>query len=101
MTAPDHFAKTELNILRRRGPSTYEYETALALNRNSVDALQGLGWCKLDTGPIDEVIPLVDQAIRLSPRNPRIGNEYQLVGTVYLLQSRTDEAIIWLEKARS
>jgi hypothetical protein len=24
MTAPDHFAKTELNIFRRRGPSTYE-----------------------------------------------------------------------------
>jgi hypothetical protein len=24
MTAPDHFAKTELNILRRRGPSTYD-----------------------------------------------------------------------------
>jgi len=23
MTAPDHFAKAELNILRRRGPSTY------------------------------------------------------------------------------
>ncbi|MGH7048278.1 MAG: hypothetical protein ACREE2_18030, partial [Stellaceae bacterium] len=24
MTAPDHFAKTDLNIFRRRGPSTYE-----------------------------------------------------------------------------
>src|SRR5215470_14083409 len=25
MTAPDHFAETELNILRRRGPSTYDF----------------------------------------------------------------------------
>ena len=25
MTAPDHFAETELNILRRRGPSTYGF----------------------------------------------------------------------------
>jgi hypothetical protein len=24
MTAPDHFAKAELNIFRRRGPSTYD-----------------------------------------------------------------------------
>jgi hypothetical protein len=24
MTAPDHFAEAELNILRRRGPSTYD-----------------------------------------------------------------------------
>jgi hypothetical protein len=26
---------------------------------------------------------------------------YYLIGTVHLLQSRTDEAIVWLEKARS
>ena len=25
MTAPDHFAEAELNILRRRGPSTYDF----------------------------------------------------------------------------
>ena len=25
MTAPDHFAKTDLDILRRRGPSTYDF----------------------------------------------------------------------------
>jgi hypothetical protein len=25
MTAPDHFAKAQLNILRMRGPSTYDF----------------------------------------------------------------------------
>jgi lipopolysaccharide biosynthesis regulator YciM len=35
-----------------------EFETALALNRNFVGALQGLGQCKLLAGSIDEVIPL-------------------------------------------
>ena len=50
---------------------------------------------------MDEVIPLQQQAIRLSPRDPRIGWWYLLIGTVHLLQSRTDEAIVWLEKARS
>jgi adenylate cyclase len=78
-----------------------EYETALALNRNLVGALNGLGSCKLYAGSIDEVIPLQEQAIRLSPRDPRIGWWYLLIGTVHLLQSRTDEAIVWLEKARS
>jgi tetratricopeptide (TPR) repeat protein len=77
------------------------YETALALNRNLVGALNGLGWCKLCAGSLDEVIPLVKQAIRLSPRDPAIGWWYLLIGTVHLLQSRTDEAIVWLEKARS
>src|SRR6516162_5639608 len=27
MTAPDHFAEAQLNILRRRGASTYEFRT--------------------------------------------------------------------------
>ena len=60
-----------------------------------------LGWCKLYAGSIEEVIPLVEQAIRLSPRDPDMGIRYILIGTVHLLQSHTDEAIVWLEKARS
>src|SRR4029077_16417432 len=48
-----------------------------------------------------EVIPLAEQGIRLSPRDPLIGSFYQRIGLVHLLQSRTDEAIVWLEKARS
>jgi adenylate cyclase len=75
--------------------------TALALDRNMVGALHELGACKIFTGSIDEAIPLVEQAIRLSPRDPDIGLRYFLIGTVHLLQSRTDEAIVWLEKARS
>lgn len=31
MTAPDHFAKAELNIFRRRGPSTYDFCTYRAI----------------------------------------------------------------------
>jgi tetratricopeptide (TPR) repeat protein len=78
-----------------------EYEAALALDRNVVGALMGLGWCKLYTGSIDEVIPLEEQAIRLSPRDPSIGNWYLAIGLAHLVQSRTDEAIVWFEKARS
>jgi hypothetical protein len=33
MTAPDHFAKTELDILRRRGPSTYVYAQLTAYEK--------------------------------------------------------------------
>jgi adenylate cyclase len=46
------------------------YETALALNRNLMVALTGLAWCKLYGGSIEEVIPLEEKAIRLSPREP-------------------------------
>jgi adenylate cyclase len=78
-----------------------EYETTLASNRNGVSALTSLGWCKLFTGSIEEVIPVVEQAIRLSPRDPAMGWWRFLIATVHLLQSRTDEAIVWLEIARS
>ena len=53
------------------------------------------------TGSIEEVIPLEEQSIRLSPRDPQIWSRYNRIGLVHLLQSRTDEAILWLEKGRS
>jgi hypothetical protein len=78
-----------------------EYEIAIALNRNSANALFSLGLCKLLTGAIDETIPSEEQAIRLSPRDPYIFNRYLVIGEVHLLQSRTEEAIVWLERARA
>jgi len=90
-----------LRVQKRWEEAIPEYETALALNHNLVYALHSLGWCKLYVGSIDEVIPLVEQAIRLSPRDPGIGTFYYLIGTIHLLQSHTDEAIVWLEKARN
>jgi len=78
-----------------------EYEAVIALNRNSPDAYHSLAQCKLFTGSFEEVVPLVEQAIRLSPRDPALGIWYLVIGRTHLLQSRTDEAIVWLEKARS
>ena len=52
------------------------------------------------TGSPEEVIPLAEQAIRLSPRDPRIGYFYIRIGHAHLLQSCPDEAIPWLERAR-
>ena len=77
-----------------------EYETVLALNRNAVIAIYALSSCNLYTGSIEEVIPVVEQAIRLSPRDPYIGRSFFRIGLVHLLQSRTDEAILWFEKGR-
>ena len=96
-----HFAKGQ--VLRAQGrfeEAIPEYETVLALDRNRVFAISTLGQCKLFIGSIEEVIPLQEQALRLSPRDPNIGVYYLRIGLVHLLQSRTDEAIIWLEKAR-
>src|SRR5689334_9484080 len=46
-------------------------------------------------------IPALEYALRLSPRDNRAGNWCGRIGVVHLLQSQTDEAILWLEKAGS
>jgi len=97
-----HFVKGQvLRAQKRWEEAIPEYERALALDRNLVAALSGLAWCKLNGGSIEDVIPLAEEAIRLSPRDPLIGVRYLLIGTVHLLQSHLDEAIVWFEKARS
>jgi adenylate cyclase len=97
-----HYVKGQvLRAQNRWEEAIPEYETALASNPNFVAALNGLGWCKLWAGSLDEVIPLVEQALSRSPRDPGIGNWYASIGMVHLLQSRPDEAIVWLEKVRN
>jgi TolB-like protein len=97
-----HFAKGQvLRAQNRYEDAIPQYETALAFNRNWVTAIAILGQCKFFyTGSVEEMILAQEQAIRLSPRDPRIGVFYLRIGLGHLVQSRTDEAIVWLEKAR-
>jgi TolB-like protein/DNA-binding winged helix-turn-helix (wHTH) protein len=97
-----HYVKG--TVLRNQGrweDAVTEFEAALALNPNSTGPLQGLGWCKLFTGVLDEVIPLAEKAIRIGPRDPSIGFRYLIIGEVHELRGRPDEAIGWFEKARA
>jgi tetratricopeptide (TPR) repeat protein len=64
-----------------------------------VEALAVIGRCKIYMGPIAEAIPTQEQAIRLSPRDPRIGSWYYRIGEAHLLQSHIDEAILWFGRA--
>jgi len=97
-----HLAKgIVLRALDRCEEAIPECETALAINPNRAGALDTLADCKLLTGSLEDAITLALQAIRLSPRDPRIGYFYIRIGHAHLLQSCPDEAIRWLEKARS
>jgi TolB-like protein/Tfp pilus assembly protein PilF len=97
-----HFAKAHvLRAQRRCGEAIPEYEAALALNRNWVGALGQIGRCKMLIGRIEEAIAAQEQAIRLSPHDPYLALWYYRIGEAHLLQSRTDEAIAWFEKART
>ena len=107
LAASPHYALAHLvkaQVLRAQSgceEATPEYETALTLDRNLVGALHGLAWCEVYAGSLDEAIRLAEQAIRLSPLDPAIYGRYLVIGTAHLLQSRTDEAIVWFEKGRN
>jgi TolB-like protein/DNA-binding winged helix-turn-helix (wHTH) protein len=96
-----HYAKGwSLHAQRRWEEAIPEYETVIALNRNSVSAIANLGWCKFWTGSLEEAIALYEQVIRLSPKDPNISFWYFRIGLVRLLQSRAEEAIVWFNRAR-
>jgi tetratricopeptide (TPR) repeat protein len=95
-----HLVRAQLLRLQLRYEDAIpEYEAVLALNQNDVSALVHLGICKFMTGSEEETIQLAERAIRLSPRDPMIGNWYYRIGLVHLYQCRASEAIGWLEKA--
>jgi TolB-like protein len=72
-----HYAKGALHRWQGRCDEAIpEHEMAAALNPNWLNSLDQLAWCKLFTGAIAEVIPLEEQIIRLSPRDPYIYNFY-------------------------
>ena len=104
-----HYSKGQLlralaQVLREEGrceEAITEYEIAISLDRNMVFPMTALGWCKFLTGSMDEVIPPIERALRLSPRDLAISSWYGWIGLVHLLQSRLDEAVVWLEKARN
>jgi tetratricopeptide (TPR) repeat protein len=97
-----HFAKGQvLRAQRQAAEALAEYETVIALNRNHVNALAAISWCRVYLGSLDAAISALEQVIHLSPRDPQIGVWFARIGLVHLLQSRIDEAILWLERARN
>jgi TolB-like protein/class 3 adenylate cyclase/Flp pilus assembly protein TadD len=97
-----HYAKANiLRQIRRCEEAISEYQTVIEFDRNEPGAYANLGWCKLLTGAIEEAIPALEHALRLSPRDSRAGNWHARIGLVHLLQSRIPEALLWAERAGS
>lgn len=102
--APDnplaHFAKGQLLRARHRCDQAIpEYEAVVSANRNAITSIGNIGRCEIYLGQIDQGIALEEQAIELSPRDPFLGVWYFRIGQGRMLQSRTEDALQWLEKA--
>jgi TolB-like protein/class 3 adenylate cyclase len=84
----------------RYADALLEYEIYLAANPNAVNVLAHLAQCKFITGSGEEAVPLLEKAIRLSPRDPLRYQWYSRLGIVLFFQGQLDEASLWLDKAR-
>jgi tetratricopeptide (TPR) repeat protein len=76
------------------------FEMARAINPAWPHVYGFLSDCKLWTGSVADAIPPVEQAIRINPRDAWVATWYSKIGRLHLVQSRTNKAIVWLEKAR-
>jgi TolB-like protein/Tfp pilus assembly protein PilF len=76
-----------------------EYETEIALNPLAVFGLSNLARAKINIGEPAEAIPLLEQAMRISPLDPGIGYMHYRLGLANLMLGNTDEAIRWYKKA--
>jgi adenylate cyclase len=95
-----HFVKGRLLKLNRHCEEAIpEFEIAAASNPNWISAIKQIADCKFLTGEGDRVLPLYEQIIRLSPRDPLLAWVYHWIGIVHLFQSRPDEAKLWFEKS--
>jgi TolB-like protein/Flp pilus assembly protein TadD len=78
-----------------------ELETALALDGNSIPTLRFLARNLIWLGEPEAGIPHLEKAIRLSPRDPAVANNYQALGECYLLLGHVDQAVDLLRRARA
>jgi len=95
-----HFAKGKiLRAQKHYDEAIIEYETAISLNPLDVNSRNGLARAKILIGEPAAAIPLLEQVLRISPRDPEIGFVHYRLGLANLLLGNTDEAIRWYQKA--
>jgi Tfp pilus assembly protein PilF len=81
-----------------------EFEAAIRLYKESIalyptaDAHTYLGWAYSFVGRLNEAIAQCEIAIQL---DPEFGNPYNDIGVYLMQQQRFDDAIPWLEQAKS
>lgn len=97
-----HFAMAILRRSQNRlDEARIEAERAVALDHNNSAALYELGLAHMYLGQPQAGIPLVEKAIRLSPRDPRMSAMQFGLGSCHLLLGQIDQAIELFDRVRA
>ena len=95
-----HYAKGEiLRAAHRSVEAAGEYEIAISLDRNFVPALANLGFARILTGEPADAIPLLERAIRASPRDPTMAIWYSRIGIAEMYLDRPEQALAALQRS--
>jgi TolB-like protein/class 3 adenylate cyclase/Flp pilus assembly protein TadD len=91
-------------LLQARGrldEAANEFRKAIALDRNLARSYRALGQMRTYVGHPEEAAPFLQQAMRLSPRDPTLGIMQYHMGYLNLVLGNDDAALEWLLRARS
>ena len=88
-----------LGFTNRAVQGIAEFERALALDRNLAGAHSLIGQNKLFIGRGEETEAHVQEALRLSPRDPWVYTWLVTAGVAMCLLGRAEEAISWLRRS--
>jgi tetratricopeptide (TPR) repeat protein len=95
-----HLAQSTILVAQKKPEQAVgAAETAIALNRNLAPAYGWIGYIKTTLGRAEETIAYVQQALRLSPRDPMRGIWLRFIGKSQLFLGRDNEAIDSLRNA--
>ncbi len=103
-TTKDQARALELIELAMKHQMAQEFDDAIRLYKESIalhptaDAHTYLGWAYSFLGRLNEAIAQCEIAIEI---DPEFGNPYNDIGVYLMQQQRSDDAIPWLERAKS
>jgi TolB-like protein/Flp pilus assembly protein TadD len=90
---------TALALAGRSEQATDMLERQIGLNRNDATAWFWLGYARCTLGRQDEAIAALEQARRLSPRDPNLNGIFLVTAAAYLYLGHDREALEWAQRS--
>jgi TolB-like protein/DNA-binding winged helix-turn-helix (wHTH) protein/Flp pilus assembly protein TadD len=90
---------TTLALAGRSDLAVELLERQIGLNRNDASAWFWLGYARCTLGRQDEAIVALDQARRLSPRDPNLNGIFVVTAAAHLYVGRDREALEWARRS--
>lgn len=90
---------TTLALAGRSEQAAELLERQIGLNRNDASAWFWLGYARCTLGRQDEAITALDQARRLSPRDPHLNGIFVVTAAAHLYLGRDREALEWARRS--